>query len=101
MEQHRHYEGMGRLLMEADESVAIDVSYTLHESWQVYGSGTTGVRRQRAELPGAPIELMRELFDNNHDLILELEDGRRWRCVLTNENGSLASRGGGITEPAV
>jgi len=33
------------------------------------------------------------------DLVLELENGRRWRCTLKNESGELLGRGGDFIEP--
>jgi hypothetical protein len=43
---------------------------------------------------GARLMMMDGIAGPNTHLVLELEDGRRWDCVLTNNSGDLLNRGG-------
>lgn len=43
---------------------------------------------------GAALISMKEISEPNSDLVLELQDGRRWHCALKDNLGELVNREG-------
>jgi hypothetical protein len=62
----------------------------------------TGSKRRitgRIDIDGPTAADLMSKIAATSDLVLELENGRRWRCTLKNEGGELLGRGEDFIEP--
>jgi hypothetical protein len=77
--------GSGRLLRYG-EVVAEGVDYEITVSRESDVPGVNSIEGRIS--PPFPLQLIGEPIE------LELKDGRRWRCIIQSDSGSLVNRGG-------
>lgn len=89
-----HLVGRGQLSDADAQHGEFDYEVTIYEGWLADGRGgrIKGIGLIEGSLLGADPN---DLFDLlGKDLVLRLEEGRRWRCFLQSSIGRLENAGG-------
>ena len=87
------FRGVGNLFLNGS-LIEADVHYAVNVDRSGHLARITGRLRIDPIMTGLKLMSIDEMGRPNSDLVLVLEDGRKWHCVLVNNSGALLNRNG-------
>lgn len=95
---HEDLRGTGKLWLN-QKLLQSGLRYVVHIETGGILRGVTGRIDVNPLGDGMSLMVTEGIAEPNSDLVLELEDGRRWHCVLKNNSGDLLNSGKGFEGP--